>query len=139
MVSTEPGQGSELHLTFKKKKKKACCLCLTDSLNPFLCAVLHFLSFFSLQDGPDCGRAAEGAQAGPAARLHQGRSCRQARKQECLSVSRLQDKPEGTHVRVDLQPEDQREPSQVDFGWSGSAAADLTGNQALSHRGRLTE
>lgn len=46
-------------------------------------------------------------------------------------MSRLQDPPEGTHVRVDLQPEDQREPSQVDISWSGLAAADLTGNQML--------
>lgn len=47
-------------------------------------------------------------------------------------MSCLQDAPEGTHVRVDLQPEDQREASQVDISWSGLAAADLTANQKPS-------
>lgn len=43
-------------------------------------------------------------------------------------MSRLQDPPEGTHVRVDFQSKDQREGIQVDFSWSGHAAAELTEN-----------
>lgn len=131
MVSTEPGQGfwtapqlSEMFLSL-----------LEWLLKPFLCAPLHSLSFLPLQDRPDCWCAAERAHASHAGHLHKGRSCGQARNQECVPVSRLQDPPEGTHVRVDLQPEDQREPGQVDISRSGLAAADLTGNQMLFHWG----
>lgn len=101
-------------------------------LKPFLCALLLSLFFLSLQDGPDCRGAAERAHAGRAGHLHQGHSRGQAGKQDCVSVSCLQDTPKGTHVRVDLQPEDQRDAGQVDFSWSGLAAADLTGRCMFS-------
>lgn len=127
MVSTEPGQGfwtapqlSEMFLSL-----------LEWLLKPSLCALLHSLLLLPLSDRPDCGCTAERAHASRAGHLHQGRPCGQARKQECVLVSRLQDPPEGTNVCVDLQPEDQREPSQVDISWGGLAAADLTRNPIL--------
>lgn len=66
-------------------------------------SIPHCLSFpLILSDRPDRRRAPEGAHADHARHLHQGHSCGQTRKQERVPVSRLQDPPEGAHVRVDL-------------------------------------
>lgn len=110
------------------------CLCLNDSstlllprVHPPINSTLS-VSPLIFSDRPDRRRAPERAHADHARHLHQGHSCGQTRKQERVPVSRLQDPPEGAHVRVDLQPEDQRESLQVDFSRSGLASADLTGN-----------
>lgn len=42
--------------------------------------------------------------------------------QEHLRVPALQDQDQGTHVRVDVKPQDQGEARQVGAGWGGPVA-----------------
>jgi len=52
-------------------------------------------------------------------------STRQAGHKEHLWVSSVRDSHSRSHLCVDLQPEDQRETSQVDHCWSGPSAAGI--------------
>ena len=83
------------------------------------------LDFLSLSDRHDCGCPPERAHPSRASHIHQSRPSGQTGEQEPLPVSCLQNPSEGTDVRVDLQPKDQRATLQVDLSWRGLASADL--------------
>lgn len=88
----------------------------------FRCLILPLL--FS-SGWHNCGRPTERADPGCARHLHKGHPRGQAGDAKRLSVPRVQDQTARANLRLDIQPEDQREPLQVDTGWSGLAAADL--------------
>lgn len=90
-----------------------------------------FFIVFCLSVWHDCWSSLERPYTSYASPVHQSHSYRYARQQEYLPVSHLQDPPEGTHIRMDIQSKDQREGIQVDFSWSGYAAAELTENSCL--------
>lgn len=81
----------------------------------------------------NCGRSAERADPDCARHLHKGHPRGQAGDAERLPVPSVQDQTARANLRVDIQPEDQREPLQMDTGWGGLAAADLVAysNQTL--------
>lgn len=40
-------------------------------------------------------------------------------------MSSLQNEDQGTHLHLDIQPEDERKACEMDFGWSGVTIAGL--------------
>ena len=76
-------------------------------------------------DRHDGRGSSERTGSGYARHLHQGHPGGPTRHQKHLRMSRLQDQAEGTHLRVEVQPQDQGKGLTLDPRWSGSAATDM--------------
>ena len=77
-------------------------------------------------DGPHRRRKLERVEPSTSGHLPQGRSTRSPRHEERVRVSGLQNEATRTDVRVDVQPEDEREVSQVDSGRSCHHLTNIT-------------
>ena len=70
----------------------------------------------------------QGAGSTTASHLHQSHPCGPPGPEEYLRLPRLQDQVARTHLRLDLQPQVQREAFQVDARRRGSSSASLGWN-----------